>query len=300
MSWKDFLSFSRTERRGILILLALIVLVLIAYWFIPPRERTANTDEAFKEEYAAFKASLHERNQNRKADDARRRPSREVVLVPFDPNTTDSAGFARLGLPPWMAKNILRYRAKGGKFRQPDEFKKVYGLTEAQYATLLPYITIGEAFARRDTVRLYTPGEKRDSLATFKYPVGTILSLNQADTTELKKIPGIGSGIARMIVGYRKQLGGFYRVEQLSELKLNIDLLRPWLSTGSNETRRMNLNKASVERLNAHPYLNFYQAKVIVGYRKKKGALNSLQQLKLYDEFTPQDLERLAPYVCFE
>lgn len=300
MSWKDFLHFSRTERRGILILLALIVLVLVAYWFVPTRARVANTDETFKEEHAAFKASLHERNQNRKANDARRRPSREVVLAPFDPNTTDSAGFARLGLPPWMARNILRYRAKGGKFRQPDEFKKVYGLTEAQYATLLPYITIGEAFTRRDTVRLYTPVEKRDSLATFKYPVGTVLSLNQADTTELKKIPGIGSGIARMIVGYRKQLGGFYRMEQLGELKLNIDLLRPWLSIGSNETRRVNLNKASVERLNAHPYLNFYQAKVIVEYRKKKGALSSLQQLKLYAEFTPQDLERLAPYVCFE
>ena len=300
MSWKDLFYFTRTERRGILILLALIVLVLVAFWLIPQRERIADTDETFKEEYAAFIASLHERNKNRKTDYARRRPTREVVLAPFDPNTTDSAGFTRLGLPPWMARNILRYRAKGGKFRQPEEFKKVYGLTEAQYATLLPYITIDEAFARRDTIRLYTRQEKRDSLAMFKYPPGTVLSLNHVDTTELKKIPGIGSGIARMIVGRRKQLGGFYRMEQLGELNLNIDLLRSWLSIGSNETRRMNLNKASVERLNAHPYLNFYQAKVIVEYRKKKGALNSLQQLKLYDEFTPQDLERLAPYVCFE
>lgn len=300
MSWKDWLYFTRTERRGIFILLALIVLVLVAFWLIPQRERATDTDETFKEEYAAFIASLHERNQNRKADYARRRPSREVVLAPFDPNTTDSAGFTRLGLPPWMARNILRYRAKGGKFRQPEEFKKVYGLTEVQYATLLPYISIGEAFARRDTVRLYTHREKRDSLTTFKYPAGTIVPLNQADTTELKKIPGIGSGIARMIVGYRKQLGGFYRMEQLGELNLKFDLLRPWLSIGNNETRRMNLNKAGVERLNAHPYLNFYQVKVIVEYRKKKGTLNSLQQLKLYDEFTPQDLERLAPYVCFE
>ena len=29
------------------------------------------------------------------------------------------------------------------------------------------------------------------------------MNLNEADTTELKKIPGIGSAIARMIVNYR-------------------------------------------------------------------------------------------------
>jgi hypothetical protein len=36
----------------------------------------------------------------------------KVVLSPFDPNTADSVTFLRLGLPPWMAKNILKYRAE--------------------------------------------------------------------------------------------------------------------------------------------------------------------------------------------
>lgn len=300
MSWKDFFYFSRTERQGILLLIALIALVLIGSFFIPTRESTSAEDATFQKEYAAFMDSLQERNQARKANRPNRFPPRQVILAPFDPNTTDSLGFLQLGLPPWMAKNILRYRAKGGKFRHPEEFKKMYGLTEAQYTTLLPFITIDPAFSHRDTVRLYTRREKKDSLANFKYPAGTILSLNHSDTTELKKIPGLGSGIARMIVGYRAQLGGFYRIEQLKELRLSAEVLRPWLSVGSNEARRINLNKASVERLNAHPYLNFYQAKIIVEYRKKKGKLSSLQQLKLYDEFTPHDFERLAPYVCFE
>lgn len=46
-------------------------------------------------------------------------------------------------------------------------------------------------------------------MAAYKYPEGTLVDLSEADTTELKKIPGIGSGIARMIVAYRKRLGGF-------------------------------------------------------------------------------------------
>ena len=45
-----------------------------------------------------------------------------------------------------------------------------------------------------------------------------MLDLNRADTAELKKIPGIGSGIARLIVNYRQRLGGFYQIEQLQEI----------------------------------------------------------------------------------
>ena len=37
----------------------------------------------------------------------------------------------------------------------------------------------------------------------------------------------------------------------------------------------------------------------LVEYRKKKGILKSLKQLSLYEEFTPQDLERISHYICF-
>ena len=49
-----------------------------------------------------------------------------------------------------------------------------------------------------------------------------------------------------------------------------------------------------------HPYLNFYQSRVIVGHRRKYGPIKKLQALSLYEEFTPSDLERLQPYVSFE
>ena len=41
-----------------------------------------------------------------------------------------------------MTKNILHYRAKGGKFRKTEDFKKIYGMTEDQYSVLSPYIHI--------------------------------------------------------------------------------------------------------------------------------------------------------------
>ena len=91
-----------------------------------------------------------------------------------------------------------------------------------------------------------------------------MLDLNNADTTELKKIPGIGSGIARLIVGYRKRLGGFYKIEQLEEVHLDYHQLQAWFTVAPSEIRRINLNHAGIERLCYHPYINIYQAKALV------------------------------------
>lgn len=299
--WKDFFYFTRMERQGIIVLAVLIALVFTACWLVSSQEEVIVTDTGkFEKDYADFVASIEERKKKQNANYKNDFRERKVVLSPFDPNTTDSIGFLDLGLPSWMAKNILRYRAKGGKFRVPEEFKKIYGLTEEQYAILLPYIYINDASVKRDTVRLLARESQRDSTKVYKYPTGTVIDLNEADTTELKKIPGIGSGIARMIVGYRRQLGGFYDIEQLKEIQINTRELRPWLMIGKNKIQQLNLNKASIERLRAHPYINFYQAKVMVEYRKKKGSLKSLKQLALYEEFTEEDLKRISHYICFE
>ena len=116
----------------------------------------------------------------------------------------------------------------------------------------------------------------------------------------LEKIPGIGSGIARLIVGYRQRLGGFYQIEQLKDINLDTRQLQAWFSIDPTNVHRINLNRTGVDRLRSHPYINFYQAKAIVEYRKKKGSLTSLKPFSLYEEFTETDLERIGHYVCFE
>ncbi|ERI84709.1 hypothetical protein HMPREF1981_02185 [Bacteroides pyogenes F0041] len=301
--WKDFFYFSKTERQGILVLVVLIIIV----YSISALSRHFKEDEPdlidknrLEEEYTQFLSSLEEANPPGDRNRTSRSFSKsEAELFPFDPNTADSAAFVRLGLPAWMARNILRYRSKQGKFRRPEDFRKIYGLTDLQYRTLLPYIHIAKETERKDSIQLFTGlKERKDTL--FKYPAGTIIGLNEADTAELKKIPGIGSGIARMIVNYRRQLGGFHRIEQLEDIHLKAEVLRPWFSVDARSIPRINVNKASVQRMMSHPYINFYQAKVIVEHRKKKGKINSLKELSLYEEFSSVDFERINPYICFE
>ena len=164
----------------------------------------------------------------------------------------------------------------------------------------LAYQSNVRKFLKKDTLRQKVFSPKKEYVKAFKYPEGTLVEVNSADTTELKKIPGIGSGIAGGIVRYRERLGGFYALSQLEEVKHVTPELLKWFKLENDSTRKLEINKASLDRLRAHPYLTFYQAKVIVEHRRKKGPIKSLSQLALYEEFAEKDLERLSAYISFD
>ena len=164
----------------------------------------------------------------------------------------------------------------------------------------LTYQSNPRKYPKKDTFRQRVFPSKKEDVKAFKYPEGTLVDVNSADTTVLKKIPGIGSGIAGGIVRYRERLGGFYALSQLEEVKHVTPELLKWFKLDNDSIRKLEINKASLDKLRAHPYLTFYQAKVIMEHRRKKGQIKSLSQLALYEEFTEKDLERLSAYVSFD
>ena len=260
--WKDFFYFTKTERQGIIVLVVLVIGVYtipaLLQAFSGP-EKTDPAEQAKSEkEYNEFISSIKEAKQDKKYPVYRGKysspayPKKEIRPAAFDPNTADSATFLSLGLPTWMAGNILRYRRKQGRFRRPEDFRKIYGLTEEQYRTLQPYIRIAETPVLQDTSRILVVQATAPYDTLMKYPPGTIIDLNQADTTELKKIPGIGSRIARSIVNRRRLLGGFYQIEQLGEIRLKAEKLRSWFSVDAGKIHRININKASVDLIIQH------------------------------------------------
>lgn len=154
----------------------------------------------------------------------------------------------------------------------------------------------------------YPIGKKKSGYTPYprteKYPPGTLVELNAADTTTLKKVPGIGSAFARRIVKYRELLGGFYTVDQLSEV-YGIDeeryaALEPWFTVDTSQVRRLAVNRIPADSLNRHPYISYRQARTIGQLRKQKSRLSGWENLQLIEEFTALDRERLAPYLSFE
>ncbi|MCM1109182.1 MAG: helix-hairpin-helix domain-containing protein [Clostridium sp.] len=226
-------------------------------------------------------------------------PIQNPETFPFDPNTADSTTLLRLGLQPWQVRNIYTYRARGGRYHRPEDFSRLYGLTNETYDRLRPMIRIDRKYQpvsrTPDTLRLDTTDVPRIT----KYTTGTWVDLNLADTTELQRIPGIGRVRAALIVRHRNRLGGYVNVAQLGEIEGMPDSVQTWFRINEREVRQMNLNHLSIDRLRNHPYLSFRQCRVIIDHRRKFGRITSLQELANYDEFTSEALERLAPYVCF-
>ena len=299
--WKDFFYYSKSERRAVYVLLVMIAVLVVAVFFVSGQQESSQQIVSDSLECESLIPGVEKKH----GKPLKGVKESVVALFPFEPNLVDSMDLVRLGLPAYVVRNVIKYRQKGGRFSTPEAFSRIYGLSEEKFAELKPYIYILKDFVRKPvgTVkeRIAKNKVKEDTLIrVFKYPEGTWVDVNLADTSELKKIPGIGSGIANRIVSYRTRLGGFYSLEQLREVKFVTPEMLEWFKIGHDSVRKLEINKAGLDKLRAHPYLNFYQAKAILEHRRTRGKITSLSQLSLYEEFTEKDLQRLSAYLSFD
>lgn len=148
----------------------------------------------------------------------------------------------------------------------------------------------------------FTSSSKRPR--SQKFPAGTQVELNQADSLTLQKVPGIGPVFSRRIIKYRDLLGGFYTVHQLAEV-YGIDAdkyaaLEPWFTVDTALIRPLIVNQADYRTLIRHPYLNKQQTKILLRLIERKGKLQGWEELRLLDEFPPGEIERLRYYLSFD
>ena len=300
---REFFYLQKSDRKVILTLLCVIV-VALGVIFLTGGEQdgsretsntssTSHTGQTGYPSYASYE---------------KKAPERFV----FDPNTADSTQFLRLGLQKWQVRNIYKYRAKGGIYRRPLDFAKLYGLTVKQYRELEPYIrispdylpasTLVETERNASTKDAARPSAVRDS-AIRHYPVKIKetehVVLNLADTTALMTVPGIGPYFARKIVEYGERLGGYVSISQLDEIDDFPLASKKYLVIQNPQIRKINVNKLSLNELKRHPYINYYQAKAITDYRRLYGPLKNLDDLSLSKDFPQDVIKRLAPYVAY-
>jgi len=140
MSWRDIIYLPKSDRKALVFLL---IAGAILVWCFDHCGMKEAEDVAFVAE-----DTLENRIMGGTAEAASEQepyyavPVRKVERFPFDPNTADSTQFLRLGLQPWQVRNIYKYRAKGGIYREKEDFARLYGLTVKQYRELEPYIRI--------------------------------------------------------------------------------------------------------------------------------------------------------------
>lgn len=285
------LRISRLEGAAIA-LLAISALVATAVAFFL---RNGNADtlppptEKQLEQYQNFKIS----RQNNKSS---RHPQASQIhtvarLSHFNPNTADSVALVMLGLRPGQAMAIVHYRNAGGSFRKKEDLKRIYTITEADYTRLAPYISIPQ----REKEAARSVEERKYS--HLKLKSGETVDLNCGDTTLLKRVPGVGSVLARRIVSYGELLGGYVSPAQAAEVFGLDENATKWFCVKTPSPKRININTAGYAQIIRHPYFNKRQTNHIMRLRREWGRITSIKALEADSIFTPHDIKRIEPYI---
>lgn len=309
---KNYLNFSKKEGIATLILSAIV----IAFAILPFRNASTDSKSVEAEgDWVSVSQILDEkkstdfegrnyasRNHYSPKYNANNTGAVNARLFNFDPNTASPQELKTLGLRERTIQILSNYRNKGGKFKRADDLQKIYGLRADEFARLKPFIVIEAAsrpqtdFTDRNENR-YSPSVPNKD---YKRKVA-VIDINVADTTAFQSLYGIGSKLAARIVNYRNKLGGFYAIEQVGETygvpDSTFQKIKPYLKLSDNDISKININTASYEALNAHPYISSKLAYLIMKYRKDNGSFSNIESVKDLVSQTNDSYERVVNYL---
>ena len=223
-------------------------------------------------------------------------------LFVFDPNQLSADSLQLLGIPRWLARRIVNFREKGGKFRKKEDLMVVYDMPDSLYQALRPFIQLpkSEPAAKGEGEKVEV--EERPA---FKEKVVAAFDVNQADSLLLQEVKGIGPVLSSRIVKFREKLGGFVSMNQLYEVwgldSAVVEQLHQhtFISEGF-EPAQLNLNEASQEEMAAHPYFSPMQARLLYAYRQQHGSFQSVGDLLNIHTFDSSFVKKVTPYIVLK
>ncbi|MDT8392446.1 MAG: helix-hairpin-helix domain-containing protein [Bacteroidales bacterium] len=209
--FKSFTSFNYAERRGIVVLIMLILIVEAGNAYLPAIHEYDKTDlSAFEEELRLFEEALSQPdtlekvkkkkftytktssvypNRFNKSGTAAAKPPMIVEI-----NTADTAKLVRLyGIGPVFADRILKYRGLLGGFYASEQLLEVYGMDSVRYDQMRAYISI-------------------DTSAIDRIPV------NKAEFKHLLRHPYLDYETVKQIVNYIKYTGPILNADTLRKV----------------------------------------------------------------------------------
>lgn len=291
--FREWFSFSRSERNGIAILLVLILIASLMHLF----KDYFVTDKV--NDFTEFETQITQMEWELKNASLKKQVAEDndtVILFEFDPNTISASDFEKLGFSRKQAETLLKYRDKKGKFYKKEDFRKLYFVNDSVYAACEPHINIENDY------EIQNKKETRQYINENKPAI--LVELNSADTTLLDELPGIGSAFARRIVKYRERLGGFNSPLQLKEVygftQEMYDLLKDQVYVNPALINRLKINTVTFKELIRHPYMTKEKVIRILDFREVMKRINNMEELVKNKIISPEDSEMLNPYFGFE
>ncbi len=273
----NYLHHRRSERRGILGLLCLLALTLTIPQWYSHRSAPAADWKRWEAQVEAF-----ERRIGQEGAGKIKKPV-STSLRSFDPNTATLEELVSLGLSERCAHNIVNYREKVGPFDDPDELRKIYTLSAAQFERLRPYVRLPSREVA-DTL----PPRPKPARAVSVPATAAPFDPNEVSAATLRGL-GLPETVVRNWLRYREKGGRFYRRADVGKIygmdstlyRRLAPLVQVRNSAGlpARQPDTLDINRADSMAWRSLRGIGPYYARRIVGFRKSLGGFYSVEQV---------------------
>ena len=271
-NWKQYFYFSKKELKGIIVLgIILLGSVLISQIFII-----------------------------KKPEDKSDKVIVKTKLFYFDPNKIDSQSAILLGLPEKQVRSLIHYRLKGGRFKNRDDFAKLYGLSPENFQLLRPFIFMNIE-SEKEGPNYYRNQRKRNTGLNKKdrndFDFNKI-NINSIDETEWSKVILIPKALIKRIIAYRIYLGVYTSVYQLKKVYgMNDSIFQLMIPNVYVQNKENELPNANALNFNDWKKLNLFTDKqiwMILRLKKEHNGRISLISIVESCDLTEMEATRLT------
>ena len=295
--------FNTYERKGVLFLLLLIVVIQLLYFFVdfsPKQEINLESVDvlSFQKEIDSLKLIEIER--------------RKPKIYPFNPSfITDYKGY-KLGMNTEEIDRLLAYRKTGKYINSAREFQRVTKISDSLLGVISLYFKFPDWVTNKNKKKNYSNKNSGDTYKDNKaYKTNTTkftgpkIDINSATTEQLQQVRGVGVKLAGRIIKYRSVLKGYSFMDQLYEVwyldKEVADRVMERFSVIKKPTiKQINANTAHFTEVLHLPYIDYELTKKIFAYRDEMAEIQSMDELKKIDSFPIDKFDRISLYLKAE
>ncbi len=281
---KSHFWYNKSQRNGILILCAIIILFQAIYFVIDfPTDKKIDIANS---EIIRLQAEIDRLK-------AIKNIPKTYTNKPFNPSfLTDNKAYS-IGLNTEQIDRLLAFREQGKYINSAEEFQQVTGISDSLLTILKPQFKFPDWVVAKQNE------------AENKNTILKIDDINTASAKDLVRINGVGLSTANRIINYRTELKGFsfddqlYEVYYLDTLLAN-KILKQFKIIDKPKIEKLNINTATFKEILHLPYIDYALTKKIFDYKNEVSKIQNLEELKKIEDFPIDKFDRIALYLKTE
>ena len=284
MKLKSYFQYSKSQRSGIFLLVALCIVCQFAFFYLDSSADKENNSD--KQNWLELQTKVDSLKVEKQNDIPK--------IYPFNPNfITDYKG-SKLGMSVAEIDRLLNFRKTNQYVNSASEFQKVTQVSDSVLNAISPYFKFPD-WVNKSKNHNFKPFEKKTERIVLK-------DINLATKEDLIKIYGIGPALSDRILKQKELLGGFVSMKQMEDVwglsPEVIENLNKYFKVASlPKIKKIDVNNASIKELMQLPYFKYELAKAIVTYRSMNGDFKSFEDLTNINGFPSKKLDIISLYL---